>query len=403
MRGSGLHTRVDDPFIALDGGNGAANGWAAQFRVKMAGTIGQPDAITAVLRDGVCNDAGPGRFDQAHACNFSDFQFISWDTLEFDGKGDRNEFNNFRVVYDPNAGGGAAGAVITEINGQPFFTADRSTPPNLTGTRQTGFGWSGGTFNEGDHYWAYFILADSIADLPAAVGPYAPTGPPPTDFTWKADRSGDWNLHGNWTPFGGPPSGLDAVDGANQTASFGDIIQSNQTVFSNTDVSVHAISFNSSNTYAIAGTGSVSLVAGTSTEPVDKTGNSIVGVANGLHQFQLNVELRNNTNVDVASDATLEFNNRLFLNGNSLIKTGAGTMAINNNVLTGGGTVTCAQGTCRGTGTISGDLNNVGGTVSPGSSGGTVSVVPEPGALMLLALGVVAWVGLPRRIARRRR
>ena len=60
--------------------------------------------------------------------------------------------------------------------------------------------------------------------------------------------------------------------------------------------------------------------------------------------------------------------------GNTLTKTGVGTLAINNNVLTGGGTVNCEQGTCSGTGTIGGDLNNGGGTISPGNSSRVLTV-----------------------------
>ena len=111
----------------------------------------------------------------------------------------------------------------------------------------------------------------------------------------------------------------------------------------------------------------------------------------GTHEFQLRVSLENNTDVNVASNSTLEFNNRLFLNAHTLTKTGPGNVAFNNNVLTGGGAVICAEGDCTGTGTIGGDLINEGGTISPGGSL-SQSVVPEPTTVMLLLIGTLGFV-----------
>ena len=138
-------------------------------------------------------------------------------------------------------------------------------------------------------------------------------GPRPTDFLWKVDQSGDWNLQENWNSTGGPPSGLGAENRLNDTASFGDAIQSNQTVFSNTGVSVHAISFNSTNTYAIAGTGSVSLIKATAAGAPDM---SSIGVLQGSHQFQVNVHLQNSTDICLTGwptgSGSLEINDEFF-------------------------------------------------------------------------------------------
>lgn len=87
--------------------------------------------------------------------------------------------------------------------------------------------------------------------------------------------------------------------------------------------------------------------------------------------------------LDVAREATLTFNNALNLNNNILPKIGDGSMAINNLLGSSGSTVNCDAGTCAGIGTIRGDLNNGGGTISPGNSLGLLavegnSVVPEP-------------------------
>ena len=57
---------------------------------------------------------------------------------------------------------------------------------------------------------------------------------------------------------------------------------------------------------------------------------------------------------------------------------------------TGGGTVDIQGGTVSGNGTIGGDLINNGGTISPGDSLASVSVVPEPNTLVLLVVGMLA-------------
>ena len=213
------------------------------------------------------------------------------------------------------------------------------------------------------------------------------------DFTWKVSSSGNWNERGNWIPAGGPPGNPTAENPANHTATFGDVIQSDSTVFADSDVSVRAIVFDNTNTYVVAGPGRVSLVQGTS---LGMPTNSSILVAQGTHEFQLRVSLENNTDVTVSDGATLEFNNRVYLNNHTLAKIGDGTLAINNNVLTGGGTFHCAEGTCSGTGTISGNLNNDGGTISPGN-GSAVNGVPEPASFVLAMIGLVTSLTLLRR------
>ena len=214
---------------------------------------------------------------------------------------------------------------------------------------------------------------------------------PPVDFTWNVDASGDWTQRSNW---GSGVPGVDNTVNASHTVTFGSIISSRSTVFTNEDVSVRAITFNSSASYNVSGHGTISLVQGTAT---GLPAESSITVAEGSHQFQAPVSLQNNTSLDVAKEATLTFNNALNLNNNTLTKIGDGTMAINNLLGSGGGTVNCNAGTCAGIGTISGDLNNGGGTISPGNSPGSLSVVPEPAACLLLTLGMVGCLGLRRR------
>ena len=181
--------------------------------------------------------------------------------------------------------------------------------------------------------------------------------------------------------------------------TFGSIISSRSTVFTDSDVSVRTITFNSSESYNISGHGTISLVQGTANQ---RPTQSSITVAEGSHQFQAPVSLQITTSLDVAREATLTFNNGLNLNNNGLTKIGDGSMAINNLLGSGGGTVNCDAGTYAGVGTVGGDLNNEGGTVSPGNNLGLLavegnSVVPEPTTWLLLTLGMLGCLGLRRR------
>ena len=185
----------------------------------------------------------------------------------------------------------------------------------------------------------------------------------PTVFEWKTDVMGLWTEPTNWTfASWAPPN--DMHDGA----VFGQAATGPTTVVVNDAITVNNIEFDRADTYAIAGTGALTLAAG---DP----GLPTMNVAQGTHEFQVRVALDANTTVDVVDGATLEFNNRLNLNGNTLDKTGDGTLMINNNANPpGGGGVTVSAGTLGGNGAVGGDLDNAGGTVAPGNSPGVLNV-----------------------------
>ena len=207
------------------------------------------------------------------------------------------------------------------------------------------------------------------------IGGGGPRPYPDSDFTWS-DESGDWNVGGNWDrnsvpgASGGPFSSY-------HTVTFSDSISGLATVFTNQHVTVNSVTFNNStNSYTVAGLGSVSLISDTGTPAA----NPSISVT-GTHEFQTTVSLLNSAVADVASGSTLKFNNALNLNGNTLTKTGDGTLNINNvlnasggSVVGLGGTVSLQQGTIAGNGTIEGDVDNDGGTISPGNSPGILSV-----------------------------
>jgi hypothetical protein len=183
---------------------------------------------------------------------------------------------------------------------------------------------------------------------------------------WNVDGLGDWNAATNWKPVIGmgttPNSNIERV-------VFGSAITSPHTVTTDAAAAVKGITFDNSNTYVIAGAGSVTLSS--------DNNSSTVNVLQGDHQFQAVVNLSNATDVDVAASSSLAFNNVLDLAGNTLTKMGTGTMRINNDLITGGGTVVVAAGVLSGGGTVGGDVTNNGGTLSPGNSPGILEITGD--------------------------
>ena len=233
-------------------------------------------------------------------------------------------------------------------------------------------------------------ICDTWTECLTGVG--GPPHPPTTRFIWATDGISEWAQPRNWHYDGTPPAGGVRANGADHTAVFADAISVPTTVVTNAAITVNRIEFNNAaNSYAVGGHGSVNLAAKTSNPPM----NPSISVL-GTHQFQVNVNLYDDTTVNVSSESTVIFNNDLTLNANTLTKIGPGTMAINNVLTSGGGAIDCDQGTCSGSGVIGGDLNNLGGTISPGDSAVGAAQIPEPGAMLLLLIGMVAYSCLAR-------
>ena len=208
--------------------------------------------------------------------------------------------------------------------------------------------------------WGDRTLTDSEANylFSNSIGSKIPSLLAKT-FTWNIDASGDWNTSTNWVRDG---SG-DVPNSPNPTALFGSKITSPQIVYTNADVTVNAIHFNSVQTYGIVGLGSVSLEVTTA----DPTALPTIEVLEGSHEFQTTVNFHNDATVNVVSGSELTFNNALNLHGNTLTKTGEGTVLVRNDLVESGGLVDIQQGTVAGNGTIGGDVSN-GGTIAPGKS-----------------------------------
>ena len=241
-------------------------------------------------------------------------------------------------------------------------------------------GWPGRIDDFG--LWTRALSAGEIATIStSAIGT---PGETPTEFTWNKDATGDWNQGTNWTFSIAPSENT-------HTAIFGDVITSNQLVYTNSDVTVKAIQFDNANRYAIAGHGQVTLEGNSGS-------SASIDVDQGFHEFQARVALNSNTDVDIATGATLEFNNRVNQNGNTLTKLGGGTLSINHALNSGGGLVLGLEGTITGIGTLAGDMNNIAVTVAPGLRGeAAMLAIPEPTSGLLLVLGAVALCGYGMR------
>lgn len=207
------------------------------------------------------------------------------------------------------------------------------------------------------------------------------------DVTWTSAGLGDWNARSNW-------SGMPEIPNSVQhRAIFADAITSASTVTTDEAVTVNSIVFDHTERYVVAGAGSVNLATGT--ENVDKMTVDVlptVNVLQGSHQFQANTSLHDDTTMKIDAGATLEFVNRLSLNGNNLTVTGDGTLLINSSFNTGGGIIINTGGTIGGGGTLGGDLENNGGTISPGNNASVLNrnAVPEPNALMLVLMATMS-------------
>ena len=189
----------------------------------------------------------------------------------------------------------------------------------------------------------------------------------------------------NWD-FNGSPLGPLLPKDTRHTAIFGDAIRHSRTVFTDDPVTVKAVQFLNSNTYAVGGTGTINLNAGTSAP------QAAIDVILGDHQFQTEVNLQMNTDVTIDAGHSLTFNNTLNLGGNTLTKLGDGDLTIRNTLVSGmGGTVNLQQGSISGNGNVGSDVNNSEGTISPGDSLQVSSQVPEPGTVFLIVIGTILF------------
>ena len=189
--------------------------------------------------------------------------------------------------------------------------------------------------------------------------------PPATTYAWRLPGLGNWHDRDSWNAVDGPGS---LPNSAGHTAQFGGGTDGGTAVV-DAPVLVNHIEFNSANKYAIAGLGGVTLAA----DPTGPTDPSIA-VQLGDHTFQTPVSVDSDATVTVAAGAELSFDNKVYLNGNTL--TLSGDTMLNHSVV-GSGTVSASGtlGTEGGT-TIVANLSLASATVDldlRDSSGGATS------------------------------
>ncbi len=179
-----------------------------------------------------------------------------------------------------------------------------------------------------------------------------------TDYEFQGP-SGSWASTANWT------SGVLFPNGADAVANLLQIPTTDTTIYHNGGITIGQLNIDNANKYAIAGLGTFTF---------DTSGDdAVIDVAQGNHEFQAPVALLKNTAVSVAAGASLEFNNTITGNGNSLNISGDGEVKINNSTVDL--SVSLAAGAMTGGGSIGGDLVNDGAVLSPGDGVGVMSII----------------------------
>ncbi len=167
---------------------------------------------------------------------------------------------------------------------------------------------------------------------------------------WGADRSGDWADPANWA--------LDVPSGSSEFAVFGSAIGEQRTVWTDAAVTLDGVQFDNANSYNVTGTGTVNLQG--------NNRNASLNATQGHHQFQVLVNLFRDTDANIATDASITFNDPLNLNATTLTKSGGGDLVIRHKANPGTGTIEIREGSLAGSGRVGADVVAVGGAIAPG-------------------------------------
>jgi uncharacterized protein YjbI with pentapeptide repeats len=165
----------------------------------------------------------------------------------------------------------------------------------------------------------------------------------PEPSTWKGPGGGSFNLASNWKN-GSVPNGVDAI------ASFSENITAPSTVTLDSPVTLGILNFNSSQSYTLAGTGSVTLQV--------SSGTASINVQAGNHEISVPVVMNSDT-----------------------VVSGAGTLDLSGGI-TGNHSLTVL-------GTLTATSIQV-DTLTIGGAGATA--VPEPSTIALLTLAFISFL-----------
>jgi hypothetical protein len=170
----------------------------------------------------------------------------------------------------------------------------------------------------------------------------------PTSSTWKGPGGGSFHLASNWTNNSVP-------NGVNETANFLENITAPSTVTLDSPVTLGTLNFESSQSYTLAGTGSITLQV--------SSGNASINVLSGSHEISVPVVMNSDT-----------------------VISGAGTLELSGGI-TGNHALTVL-------GNLSATSVQV-DTLIIGAMGATA--VPEPSAVALLLAATIGGLLLWRR------
>ena len=220
------------------------------------------------LRFGVNGSGSPGQFVD------------SVSTIPYD------QWSHIVATYDTDPGSLEASLYI---NGQLNITTTLDPPGALSpgenfvvgGIEAPGLvNTANGTFDE----VAYYAKALSATEVQNHyIAAFAPSVG--ELLIWNREDGGSWLADANWTL--GSAGTATIPNSERAIARFGDRITSDSTVFVDQNVTVNTIEFDHFNSYVVAGSKTVSLLAGTS------LGDPSIHVQQGSHQFQAIVSLLN--------------------------------------------------------------------------------------------------------------
>ncbi len=126
--------------------------------------------------------------------------------------------------------------------------------------------------------------------------------------TWQTPNSGNWSTPGNWSD-GIIPNAVGAP------AKFLGVIDLPRTISTNIAVTVGATTFDNASTYVIAGAGSLTVAV--------SSGSGSISVLQGSHKINLPLTFASNTDLAVASGASLTIGNPTTINADTTVtKTG---------------------------------------------------------------------------------
>jgi arabinogalactan endo-1,4-beta-galactosidase len=142
-----------------------------------------------------------------------------------------------------------------------------------------------------------------------------------TQHQWNTAGSSTWETAGNWET-GSPNAYPNAPDAE---ADFLGLITSSQTVSTSTSLTVGTVRFDNTNTYTIAGTGSLSLDA--------TLGWSYIVVQAGAQQINIPLTVQSSASLAVATGCSLSFGAPVTVNaGQILVPAGSGTINYNSTI-----------------------------------------------------------------------